>query len=463
MVSGTSGTSGSSGSPRGVVVGRSRGVRHVPDPLRHDWRDTDEDLSAPVRAASVRAKSSVVVRAGLLMLSSGTGAYRVREMMARVGGTLGVSCRADVDLVDIDVTITDGHAAYTEVVSLRTTGVNTQRMQLMEQFLVDLERYADGLTVAQAHEMLDDVEKAGQQYRPWQHGLAAGCACGAFVFLLGGGPVEMACAAVGAGVGNFTRRKLGGRHVNHFAAAMVAVAVACLIYLLALRALGAVDPSAWIHQAGYIGAMLFVIPGFPLITGGLDIARFQFASGIQRLTYAFTIITLACLTGWMVAKVVGLYPSDFMPQGLDPLLTCVIRLAMSFVGVFGFSVMFNSTPRMCLSAALIGMVSNTTRLELIDLAGMPPEAAALVGAIISGLLASVVGLRYTLPRISLTVPSIVIMVPGLYMYRAMYYLGDFAMTDALSWGLRAIIIILCLPIGLAIARVLTDPNWRYDR
>ena len=36
------------------------------------------------------------------------------------------------------------------------------------------------------------------------------------------------------------------------------------------------------------------------------------------------------------------------------------------------------------------------------------------------------------------------------------------MDDAVTWGLRAFVIILCLPIGLAIARMLTDRNWRYD-
>ena len=107
-----------------------------------------------------------------------------------------------------------------------------------------------------------------------------------------------------------------------------------------------------------------------------------------------------------------LTPDEFAPLGLDPFVMCLLRMVASFVGVFGFSIMFNSTPRMALAAGLIGAVSNTARLEMIDLVGMPPEAAALLGATISGLIASVVGLRFALPRISLTVPSIVIMIPA---------------------------------------------------
>ena len=59
-------------------------------------------------------------------------------------------------------------------------------------------------------------------------------------------------------------------------------------------------------------------------------------------------------------------------------------------------------------------------------------------------------------------PSIVIMVPGLYMYEAVYYLGQFNSAAALDWTFRALLVVVCLPIGLAAARILTDRGWRYD-
>ena len=45
--------------------------------------------------------------------------------------------------------------------------------------------------------------------------------------------------------------------------------------------------------------MLFVIPGFPLITGGLDMAKIDFPSGVQRITYVLCIILMATSqAGW---------------------------------------------------------------------------------------------------------------------------------------------------------------------
>ena len=78
---------------------------------------------------------------------------------------------------------------------------------------------------------------------------------------------------------------------------------------------------------------------------------------------------------------------------------------------------FNSPVRLAVAAAGIGAVANTLRLELVDLANIPPAAAAFIGALTAGLLASLLKNKVGYPRISVTVPSIAIMVPGLYLYR----------------------------------------------
>lgn len=440
----------------------STGMRVHPHHMQAIWHEVVSAGDELAVDAPLADKSTIICRTGQLMLASGTGAWRVRDSMNRVARVLGVTVHVDLSLLSIECTCIEGHESFSEVVSLPTTGVNTHRIWLMEDYIHEIETQGAELTVRGFHNLLDVVEKSNPDYGCLQLGLAAACACGAFVFLLGGGPFEMLCAFVGAGMGNYMRVKMLARKLGQFSCISCGVATACVCYLAALTFLAHFDPAAMNHEAGYIGAMLFVIPGFPLITSGLDLAKNNFTSGIERFVHAITIVGGATIAGWMVAKVIVLTPDEFAPLGLDPFVMCLLRMVASFVGVFGFSIMFNSTPRMALAAGLIGAVSNTARLEMIDLVGMPPEAAALLGATISGLIASVVGLRFALPRISLTVPSIVIMIPGLYLYRAMYYMGDLNMDDAVTWGLRAFVIILCLPIGLAIARMLTDRNWRYD-
>jgi uncharacterized membrane protein YjjP (DUF1212 family) len=486
-----------------------------------DMEDIVRDLDKPVTEAGIAAKASLIVRVGALDLSSGTGSFRVREMMHRIAYPLGVHVRADVNLTDIEATCTDGKERITEVIDLPSTGVNTERIWLLEHFadwfsvscglssvyhheaeiseaLVDKlgspssalsalralgrvkqviarkkEEDGDfkGLTVRKAHARLDVIEKRKPLYPAWFAAFGSAVACAAFVFLLGGGPFDMAGAFVGAGIGHFVRRLMLAKHLNQFFVTFVSVAVAALACVGMLRFIGIFNPIALEHDTAYIGAMLFVIPGFPLVTGGLDIAKIDFPSGLQRLMYALSIILMATFAGWAVARAVSLNPQGFEPLGLDPMLNGVLRFFAAFAGVWGFSVLFNSPQRMAFTAALIGAITDTMRLEIQDLLNVPPEAAAFFGAFAAGLLATAwrsavrrgwLPPHLGYPRICLTVPSIVIMVPGLYMYRAMFYLGQFSTLNALDWAFRAFMVIICLPVGLAMARVITDKSWRYD-
>ena len=59
-----------------------------------------------------------------------------------------------------------------------------------------------------------------------------------------------------------------------------------------------------------------------------------------------------------------------------------------------------------------------------------PLLQRFLGALLSGLLASCLKSAVGYPRISVTVPSIVIMVPGLYFYRAIYNLGILSLMDS---------------------------------
>ena len=60
----------------------------------------------------------------------------------------------------------------------------------------DEEKAKGGITVRQAHERLDLIERRKPLYKPWFSGLASALACAAFVFLLGGGPYDMIGAFV---------------------------------------------------------------------------------------------------------------------------------------------------------------------------------------------------------------------------------------------------------------------------
>lgn len=426
-----------------------------------EWHEMiDSGNIIPAKDAPLKEKAVLVGRVGLMMLSVGTGAWRVRASMNKISRALGMTCNADIGLLSIEYTCIENGETYTSAISLNTTGVNTDKLNELESFTDGFAERAGKYSMEQFHMILDKFAEMKGNYKSWDLGLASGLACCAFTFLLGGGIFEMIGAFIGAGVGNFVRRKLLERHITLIGNVAVSVAAACTAYVLFIKLAELIFGISDIHQAGYICSMLFVIPGFPLITGGIDLAKLDLRSGLERITYALIIIVTATMTGWAAATVYRFAPANFEELQIEPLLMLVLRMITSFLGVYGFSLMFNSPRRIAATAGCIGMISNTLRLELIDFADMPVGAAAFIGALSAGLMASALKKWIGWPRITLTVPSIVIMVPGMFMYKGIYCIVLNDISTGGLWLTKAFLIVLALPLGLIAARILTDNNFR---
>jgi len=416
-----------------------------------------EEVPEPVEPIR---QSGIVLRTGQLMLSAGTGSYRVKSAMQRVARAVGLDRHhAHVTLTEITATSHRGPIFRTEVTEVRSIGVNSDR-------LAELERLTHGLppevTVDEVAAELDRIESKPPLYPPLLDALWGGLACAAFAFLNNGGPVEITGVMLGAGVGQYVRRSFAHRGYNQFGAAMLAAAVACLGYLgfvVALEALGVADPR---HEIGYVSAVLFLIPGFPLVTAALDLAKLDFSAGIARLTYALMILTSAALSVWAVSSVAGLSPDPAEPIALAPVALLAFQLLASFLGVLGFALLFNSPGRMALTAAGIGMIANVVRIVLVDF-GAAPQAGAAVASLLVGLLAAWWAPRVGVPRITVSVPAVVIMVPGAAAYRAVFHLNNGDTTQALAFGFQAGLVIVAIAIGLALARMLTDRAWAFER
>ena len=426
----------------------------------HEYTDENGE-NVPVVDSSIAEKASVIGRVGIMFLSCGTGAWRVRSSMNTLAEALGITCTADIGLMSIEYTCYDGEEGFTQSLCLTNTGVNTLKLNRLEHFIRNFKTEGKHMSGEQLHTFLDNIEKTHGLYSPPALGLAAAIACCGFTFLLGGGPIEMFCAFVGAGIGNYLRCKLTKYHFTLFLCIVSSVSLACFAYAGMLKLGEILFGISVQHEAGYICAMLFIIPGFPFITSGIDLAKLDMRSGMERLMYALIVILVATMSAWIMALILHLKPVNFMKLSLTMSQWILFRILASFCGVFGFSIMFNSPVYIAATAACIGAVANTLRLELVDYIGMPSAAAAFIGALTAGLLASIIKRNHGYPRISLTVPSIVIMVPGLYLYRAIYNFGIMSLTEAVLWFAAAIMIIVSLPLGLIFARILTDRTFRY--
>ena len=201
------------------------------------WHHLCKEENPPITEAALPEKASIIGRTGLMLLSCGTGAWRVRSSMNTLARTMGITCTADVGLVSIEYTCIDKTETFSQSLCLTTTGVNTAKLSELENFVLDFPAKHASKTSKHLHKFLDHIEQRPGHYTPPALGLASAVACCAFTFLLGGGPLEMLCAFFGAGIGNWLRATLTKKGFTLLLCVASSVALACMGYAALLKGL----------------------------------------------------------------------------------------------------------------------------------------------------------------------------------------------------------------------------------
>jgi len=435
------------------------------DPRNEPARDgggpgtpAEPTLTAELRLEPVQfiARTDAVMRLGSLMLGAGASSARVRDSMERAAHVVGIDelhCR--VGMKDIIATAIRGQMFRTRVAEISHPAVDADRLTELKRLTEQLQ---PGTSATELQRQLDVVERRPRRYPTVVRVVGAGLACAAFALLNNGGWQEFIAVGIAAAAGQLVRMRIARLRTNEYLIVFLAAVTALLVYLGVAQLLTAVGVPGGQHDAAVTSAVLFLVPGFPLVTGALDLARLDLNSGIARVVYA-TLILLATGTAvWGVATIFQSAVTQTAEPMLDEPLLSVMRLVAGFVGVLGFAVLFDTPPAIAVTAAALGAAANTGRLALVD-AGITPPIGAAAAALFVGLGAALVGRRLRAARVTITVPAVLIMVPGAAAYRAItgVIAGDTLV--AIQSGFTAVFVVVALAIGLTVARIVTEKEW----
>ena len=386
-----------------------------------------------------------------MLLSFGASAYRVKKSMADLARAVGISeHRAQVTYTEIIATAYANGTFRTELAEQRLMGVNADKIDRINNYVASL--HGKSVRVEDVSDELDKIAKVPGLYDWFSNALASGLACAAFAFLNGGGWVECSAVAVASFFGQ-----------AHFGVWMACGALAAMIYILLVAPAQQFLGIESTHQAGFISALLFLVPGFPLVTGLIDLVRQDFQGGVGRLVYVTMLVMSAGVAVWAISAIFGWSVTPEYGVSLVPWLHYLLRFLTSFVAAYGFAMLFNSPQRVCATAALIGAVINTARIALHLELGVPAPAAVGLAALAAGLLAVFVARRTRFSRVTLSVPAVVIMIPGVPLYRALTYLNNQQIDEALGALFTVMFTIVAIGMGLALSRMLTDKNWLVEK
>ncbi len=136
------------------------------------------------------------------------------------------------------------------------------------------------------------------------------------------------------------------------------------------------------------------------------------------------------------------------------ILTDILRVFLSSaIGTLGFAIILHVPKRAWMPASIMGGIAYAVYWVLAQFFISDP-AANFAGALIGSLLAQYCARRMRMIATAFLMLSIIPLVPGLGLYRCMHYLAQSQYYAGASEGVKAMMVIVMIALGLGVGNFL---------
>ena len=403
-------------------------------------------------------KASLCLLLGRTLFNFGATAQRILDSVGFLARRLG--CKVDM-LVSYDallITVHDGTLFRTRIdAAHQFAGFDLLGLARVSAWLRGLQGSQCGARELEAE--LCAIRDARSGHSVTAQVFAAACAGAAFCVVNGGDPVSWAGSFVAAAGIFALRRSLAARNFNvHLTFFCIALAGSLLAGVLARLT------HAATAEIALVAPVLFLVPGAPLINGGIEIVRNHITIGIARVGYALAVLLALCLGTGLAIPMVA--PHISPPFSLPAPWGIVLASLAGALAAGALACLNNGSPPLIALCALGGLTGRLVR-SLVNLGGLNLIAASLIGALCSTLVVGFIANRFRWPVVVASVMAALPMVPGYYAIVGLHALLSFAATsaadptqlsDAFHALSRAVFIAVALVVGVVGPVIILERN-----
>lgn len=134
---------------------------------------------------------------------------------------------------------------------------------------------------------------------------------------------------------------------------------------------------------------------------------------------------------------------------MNPILDVLLKLVSSFVGTLGFAIFMHAPKRAWFPASAIGGVAYALYWLLMQ-CGVYAPMSIFIGALLGSILGQYCARRMRMIASIFVLLSMIPLVPGLGLYRCMHYLAQEMYGAGADAGVRAMVDIVMIALGLAV-------------
>lgn len=349
--------------------------------------------------------ASLCVLLGRTLFNFGATTQRIHDSVAYLARYLG--CEVDM-LLSYDallISVNDGETLRTRIdSSSRFAGLNLPGLVKISLWLRSLPDSRP--SPVQLERELTALRDEPISHNPMAQAIAAACAGAAFCIVNGGDPVSWICSAAGSALIFAARRKLIAGKFNIYVAIFASALAGSLVSGFLGRMLNTRTPAITL-----IAPLLFMVPGVPLITGGIDIIRNHVTLGVARIGFALAVLIALCLGVGLTLPILRL--SSDPPFSLVGPWQIFLVSAAGALAAGALACLNNGGTSLIALCALGGLTARLIR-AIANVSGLDVITASLIGVICSTVVIGFIADRLRWPAIVATVMAALPMVPGYF-------------------------------------------------
>lgn len=318
---------------------------------------------------------------------------------------------------------------------------------------------------------LKEIGKKRNRYTPWQVAIGSGFACGGFCIQFGCDWKAFFYASIAAILGFRLKMYMAKKGMNVYAgigiAAFVSTMLAWLFTFLSVGPIAHLVPEI-LHSATpwhpFLACALFIVPGVPLINFVSDMLDGHIQTGITRALNTLLMVGAMSFGIACAIKVCGI--DNFVTTlSTIPHHNYIEFAIAAAISAMGFSMIYNTPKRLLPVIAVGGIIAVCFRNFVFlgpsnDNIGL--DQGLIIGSLAGSTLVSLIITRaqhwFHTPHQCISIPSVIPMVPGVLMYRALFafiemngVIGE--VTTAMNYLIKASLVILCITLGVALPHI----------
>lgn len=427
-----------------------------------------ETLTEQETTLLIRRKLDLLLRTGQLLVESAADTNRVVRNMNRVAAYLGLpeeKLHIDVSYTMLVANLSDGSHSYSKFQKCEKHGINMTAISEISK--LSWKAIEQDYSLDRYEEELEKIKSNKRNYLPYLVAVGAGFACGGFCKLFGCDWIAFLFASICAFIGFRVRARCMEFGINHYMSITIAAFLAtCLAYATSFSGFS----STPYHPL--LACALFIVPGVPLINFVDDMIDNYIQVGIIRAVN--TVLMLCAMAFGIVIAMRLLVMEDvvidkkFSELSMVPHDSYYVYAISAAIAAMGFSMIFNIQRRLLWVVAIGGIVAVCTRNFVNFELGYGPVVGSFMGSLVVSLIAVKAVHWFHVPNHVLTIPSVIPMIPGVLMYRALFALINMngvvgEVTTVVSNGINASLIILSIAFGVAVPNIFARRYIAKDR